>query len=136
MKVSEVMTRDVHLIRPDQSIQEVARMMSEHDIGALPVTDSDRLIGMVTDRDIVIRCVAEGKGPRTKVGAIMSDHVMYCFDDDDTENVSQNMADLQMRRMPVVNRDKRLVGIMALADLAVSDDGAAATALEGISQPV
>jgi CBS domain-containing protein len=136
MKVSDVMTRDVHLANPKQTLREAARMMSEQEIGALPVGEGDRLVGMITDRDIVIRGVAAGKGPSAKVGDIMSDKVMYCFDDEDTDNVCQNMAEIQMRRLPVVNREKRLVGILALPDLATTGDGGAAAALEGISQPV
>jgi CBS domain-containing protein len=136
MKVVEVMTRDVCLANPDQSIRDVARLMSEHDIGALPVGKEDRLIGMITDRDIAIRGVAEGKGPDVKVREIMSKQVKYCFEDDDLDDLSATMADTQIRRLPVLNHDKRLVGIVSLGDLAVRHASAQANrALEGISQP-
>jgi CBS domain-containing protein len=136
MKVVEVMTREVCLANPDQSIREIARLMSEHDIGALPVGKDDRLVGMITDRDIAIRGVAEGKGPDVKVREIMSEQVKYCFEDDDLDELCANMADIQMRRLPVLNHDKRLVGIVSLGDLAVRHASAQASkALEGISQP-
>jgi CBS domain-containing protein len=110
--------------------------MSEHDIGALPVGKDDRLVGMITDRDIAIRGVAEGKGPDVKVREIMSEQVKYCFEDDDLDELCANMADIQMRRLPVLNHDKRLVGIVSLGDLAVKHASAqAGKALEGISQP-
>src|SRR4051812_36458356 len=114
MRISEAMTRDVRLAKPDQTIQEAAKLMAEIDSGALPVTDGDRLIGMITDRDIAIRAVAQGKGPQASVREVMSPDVKYCFDDEDTDEVAHNMADIQVRRLPVVNRDKRLVGIISL----------------------
>lgn len=136
MRISEAMTRDVHLARPDQTIQDAAKLMAEIDSGALPVTDGDRLIGMVTDRDLAIRAVAQGKGPQTSVREVMSPDVKYCFDDEDTQEVAHNMADIQMRRLPVVNRDKRLVGIISLGDLATSEGARpAGEALKGISEP-
>ena len=136
MRISEAMTRDVHLARPDQTIQDAAKLMAEIGSGALPVTDGDRLIGMVTDRDLAIRAVAQGKGPQTSVREVMSPDVKYCFDDEDTEEVAHNMADIQMRRLPVVNRDKRLVGIISLGDLATSEGARpAGEALKGISEP-
>src|SRR5262249_58053417 len=101
MKVADVMTRDVCLVDPDQSIREVAQLMSERDIGALPVGEDDRLVGMITDRDIAIRAVAERKGPDVKVREIMSEQVKYCFEDDDLDDLCANMADIQMRRLPV-----------------------------------
>lgn len=136
MQVSEAMSRDVHIARPEQTIQEVAKIMCDVDVGALPVAENDRLVGMITDRDIAVRAVAESKSPSTKVGDIMSGEVRFCFDDEDAGHVARNMATEQVRRLPVVNRDKRLVGILALADLATrADVGRAARALEGISQP-
>jgi CBS domain-containing protein len=136
MRISEAMTRDVRLARPDQTIQDAAKLMAEIDSGALPVTDGDRLIGMVTDRDLAIRAVAQGKGPQTSVREVMSPDVKYCFDDEDTQEVAHNMADIQMRRLPVVNRDKRLVGIISLGDLATSEGARpAGEALKGISEP-
>jgi CBS domain-containing protein len=135
MRISEIMTRDVRLAKPDQTIQEAAKVMAEIDSGALPVTDGDRLIGMITDRDIAVRAVAQGKGPQTTVREIMSAEMKYCFEDDDTDEVAHNMADIQVRRLPVVNRDKRLVGIISLGDLAVMEGGRpAGEALKGISE--
>ena len=136
MKVSEAMTRDVRVANPDQSIREAARTMAEIDTGVLPVGESDRLVGMITDRDIAIRAVAEGKGPDTPVREVMTQDVKYCFEDEDTDHVARNMADQQVRRLPVVNRDKRLVGILSLGDLAVMQGaGPAGEALTGVSQP-
>jgi CBS domain-containing protein len=136
MKIRQIMSTQVHLISPEQTIREAARMMSEEDVGALPIAESDRLLGMITDRDIAIRAVAEGKGPTTKVRDVMTSNVKYCFEDEELEYVSQNMADIQMRRMPVMNRDKRLVGIVSLADLATKADAThAGETLGEISQP-
>ena len=122
MRVSEAMTRDVRVANPGQSIREVARMMDEIDAGALPVGENDRLVGMITDRDIAVRAVAQGKGPDTPVRDVMSREVKYCYEDEDLEHVAENMGELQVRRLPVVNRDKRLVGIVALGDIARSED--------------
>jgi CBS domain-containing protein len=136
MKVSEVMTRDVQLIEPTQSIREAARLMAELDAGVMPVREGDRLVGMITDRDITVRAVAQGRGPDTPVRDIMTDDVKYCYEDDDTEDVARNMADIQVRRLPVLTRDKRLVGIISLGDMAVSDgSGRVGEAVAGISQP-
>ena len=122
MKVSEAMTRDVKVANPTQSIREAACLMAEIDAGSLPVGENDRLVGMITDRDIAVRAVAEGKSPDTKVGDVMSHEVLYCFEDQDVEDVSQNMGDVKVRRMPVLNRHKRLVGIVSLGDLARSEE--------------
>ena len=103
----------------------------------VPVADHDHLVGMVTDRDIAIRGVALGKGPGAKVKEVMSEQVKYCFEDEDLDHVSKNMASIQMRRLPVMNRDKRLVGIVSLGDLAVTNRARAQAeqALHGVSQP-
>jgi CBS domain-containing protein len=136
MKVTEVMTRDVRLIEPTQTIRDAARLMAELDAGILPVREGDRLVGMITDRDIAIRAVAQGRGPDTAVREVMTDEVLYSFEDDDTDVVERNMADTRVRRLPVLNRDKRLVGILSLGDLAVADKGArVGAAAAGISQP-
>ena len=137
MKVSDAMTRDVRVANPNQTIQDAAKMMSDIDSGVLPVGENDRLIGMITDRDIAVRAVAQGKGPQTLVREVMTDHVHYCFDDEDTDEVTRKMADSQVRRLPVVNRDKRLIGILSLGDVATSRDGAdeAGEALSDISRP-
>ena len=123
MRVAEVMTRDVRLIEPNQTIRDAARLMAEMDAGIMPVREGDRLVGMITDRDIAVRAVAQGRGPDTAVREVMTDEVKYCFEDDDTDAVARNMADIQVRRLPVLTRDKRLVGIISLGDLAVSGRG-------------
>ena len=114
MKISEIMTRDVQIIEPEQSIQDAASLMQRIDTGALLVHEGDRLVGMVTDRDIVLRAVAKGHGPDTPVREVMSDNIRYCFEDEDVQHVAQNMADIQLRRLPVLSRDKRLVGVVSL----------------------
>jgi len=136
MKISSVMSRDVQLIKPDDTIRSAAALMKKIDAGLLPVTENDKLVGMITDRDIAIRGVAEGKGPDSKVPDAMSPEVKYCFEDEDITHVAENMAELQVRRLPVMNRDKRLVGIVSLADLAIEGSlPKTAKALHGISQP-
>jgi len=122
MKVSKIMSRDVTLLNPDQTICVAASLMAEIDAGALPVGENDRLVGMITDRDIVIRAVAQGRSADTKVADVMSKEVLYCFDTDEIDDVARNMGKARVRRLPVVNRDKRLVGIVSLGDLARSDD--------------
>jgi CBS domain-containing protein len=117
MKISECMTRDVQLASPDMSLREAARLMAECECGALPVGENDRLVGMITDRDMAIRGMAEGKGPDAKVRDCMSREVEWCFEDDDVGECLETMADEQIRRMPVLNRAKRLVGIVSLGDL-------------------
>jgi len=136
MKVKDVMTVDVVLARPDQSIGEAARMMAERDAGALPVGEDDRLVGMITDRDIAIRGVARDLAPDTPVRDVMSKEVLYCFDDEDIEHVADNMGAQQVRRLPVLNREKRLVGILSLGDLAAhSKPKTAGQAITAISRP-
>ena len=136
MRVSEAMTREVRVANPTQTIRDVAKIMAEIDAGAVPVGENDRLVGMITDRDIAIRAVAEGKGPDTPVRDIMSKDVKYCYDDEDLEHVAENMGDLQVRRLPVVNRDKRLVGIVALGDVARHEDHhTTGETTAGVSQP-
>ena len=122
MKVSKIMSRDVTLLNPDQTICVAASLMAEIDAGALPVGENDRLVGMITDRDIVIRAVAQGRSADTKVADVMSKEVLYCFDTDEIDDVARNMGKARVRRLPVVNRDKRLVGIVSLGDLARNDD--------------
>jgi CBS domain-containing protein len=137
MRVSDVMTHDVRIATPQQTIREVAALMAELDVGALPVSDNDRLIGMITDRDIAVRAVAAGRGPDTAVRDVMTEAVKYCYADQTLEEVSRNMGNIQVRRLPVVDRDKRLVGIVSLSDIA-NDDGAideAGEALRDITQP-
>ena len=140
MRVSEVMTRHVELISPDQSIQKAAQCMSDMDVGVLPVAENDRLVGMVTDRDIAVRAVALGKGVNTPVREVMSTEVRYCFEDEKVSDVADNMAHEQVRRLPVLDRNKQLVGILTIGDLAVSEEGSpqlqkVGEALAGISHP-
>jgi CBS domain-containing protein len=136
MQIRDIMTKDAQWIDPDMSLAEAAKTMRKHDFGALPVGENDRLVGMVTDRDIVIGAIAEGLDPsHTHVRDVMTQGVRYCFDDEDVETAATQMADHQVRRLPVLNRDKRLVGLVSLADLCFRHDGHAAMALKGISQP-
>jgi CBS domain-containing protein len=136
MRVADVMTRNVVLTRADATIQEAAARMAELDAGILPVSDQDRLIGMVTDRDIAVRGVAKGKGPDCTVGEVMTPEVKYVFEDDDIGDVARNMAEIKVQRLPVMNRDKRLVGIVSLGDIAVqADTQDTDTAVSGIKEP-
>ena len=118
MKINECMTRDVCTISPDRTVQEAARVMAAMDIGALPVGDNDRLVGMITDRDIAVRAMSERMGCDTPVRDVMTRDIKYCFEDEDIAHVASNMGDIQVRRLPVLDRGKRLVGIVALGDLA------------------
>ncbi len=136
MQVSAAMGSNVKIANPSQSIRDAARMMAQIDAGVLPVGENDRLAGMITDRDIAVRAVAAGKGPDTPIREIMSKEVKYCFDDDDIDDVAYEMAELKVRRMPVLNHDKRLVGILSLGDIARSDAvGSAGSALSDICEP-
>ena len=134
MRVSEAMTRSVHTCVPESTIQDCARVMAEIDAGVMPVVDQDKLVGMITDRDIAIRAVGLGKGPDTPVREVMSNEVKYLFDDQDLLDVAENMGENKLRRMPVVDRSKRLVGILSLGDLAQTQTLAAAEAVSGVSQ--
>jgi CBS domain-containing protein len=136
MEVSEAMSNRVKTASPNQSIREAARMMALIDAGALPVGENGRLAGMITDRDIAVRAVALGMGPDTAVRNVMSEEVNYCFEDDDLDDVAREMADRKVRRMPVLNHQERLVGILSLGDIALAGaaDGAG-SALCGISRP-
>jgi CBS domain-containing protein len=136
MRISEIMTPDPELIDPTSSIRDAAQRMKNEDIGALPVGENDRLIGMVTDRDITLRAVAEGRDPSsTTVRDVMSEKIYYCFEDDDVEDAAKCMAENQVRRLPILNRDKRLTGIVSLADIAQTGEECEKTALEGVSEP-
>jgi CBS domain-containing protein len=138
MQVKDVMTKGAECVGPDATLQEAARKMKGLDVGPLPVCDSDRLVGMITDRDIVVRALAEGKDPRsTRVRDAMSEGVCYCFEDDDVADAAQQMREKQVRRLVVLNRDKRLAGIVSLGDLAVEtgDEHLAGKTLGHVSQP-
>jgi CBS domain-containing protein len=137
-KVSEVMTREVELAAPDDTIQTAAKTMADTGAGALPVGENDRLVGMITDRDIAIRGAAVGKSPQqTAVREVMTSEVRYIFEDEDVGEVARKMAEWQVRRLPVLNRDKRLVGIISLGDLAFEapEEGRVDKAMQGIAQP-
>ena len=125
MKVQEAMTRDVQMVAPTDSLRRAAEIMARGDIGWLPVSENDRLIGTITDRDIAVRAVAAGKDPSTLVRDVMTADVKYCFEDETIEAVSRNMGEVQVRRLPVLNREKRLVGILSLADAALASNAAA-----------
>ena len=136
MRVSEAMTREVRVANPGQSIREVARIMAEIDAGVMPVGENDRLVGMITDRDIAIRAVAQGKGPDTPVREVMSsEKVLYCYDDEELDHVAKNMSEHQVRRLPVVNREKRLVGIVSFGDVAQKETRSAGKAAKGVTKP-
>ena len=135
-KVSDVMTRDIHIAAPDQTIADAAAEMARADIGCLPVGDKDKLVGMITDRDIVVRAVAKGLDAKTQVSEVMTDSIKYCYADQSVDEVARNMAELGVRRLPVVNREKRLVGFIALSNIAQGgDDGARDTFLAGVATP-
>jgi CBS domain-containing protein len=136
MQVGEIMTRGVKLIHPQDSIRDAARQMRDEDVGSLPVADGDRLVGFITDRDIVVRAIADHGGPDSPVTEAMSDRILYCFEDETVDSVAKNMAQNQVRRLPVLTREKRLCGIVALGDIAnAGADEPAEHALEGISRP-
>jgi CBS domain-containing protein len=138
MKVNEVMTRGATCTQPEATLQEAAERMKSLDVGALPVCQDDRLVGMLTDRNIAVRSVAEGQDPWTdRVRDIMTPEVFYCFEDQDVNVVAEMMQAKQVRRLPVLNRDKRLVGIVSLGDLAVrtGNELLAGRTLEEVSEP-
>jgi CBS domain-containing protein len=137
MNVESCMSSDVQIASPAESIREAARTMRDIDTGFLPVGENDRLVGMVTDRDIAVRGVAEGRAPDTPVRDVMTPEVHYVFADESIEEAAERMGDLQVRRLPVLNRDKRLVGIISLGDIAQSRSAepVSAEALSEISTP-
>jgi CBS domain-containing protein len=137
IEVSQVMTRDVRLVDPGTTLKEAAALMRDGDFGLLPIGENNRLVGTITDRDIAIRAVAEGKDPAgTPVRDAMSEGIVYCFEDQSVAEAAALMGEKQIRRLPVLNRDKRLVGIVAIGDLAVDSntDEEAGEALSDISQ--
>lgn len=135
MNIADVMTRDVTVARPSQSIREVAQLMRRLDVGSLPVGEDDRLIGMVTDRDIVIRAVADGLDSDTRVIDVMSGGLKYCYEYDDVKHVASNMAELQLRRLPVVDDHKRLVGIVSLSNMLHSERGPGERMARAVASP-
>ncbi len=136
MKVSEVMTREVEVISPDASLREAARKMDDLNVGVLPVCDGQRLVGILTDRDITVRATSIGESPDvTRVDEVMSDEVWWCHEDDDIEQIAHRMGEKQIRRMPVIDHDRMLVGIVALGDMATDHAPGTQDALQHISEP-
>jgi CBS domain-containing protein len=138
MRLSDIMTRDVEVMAPENTVREAAQRMRSLDVGALPICDGRRLLGMVTDRDITIRVTAEGRDPaNTRVTDAMTPDVCYAFEDQDVQEAAQIMEDRQIRRLPVISRDgHQLVGIVALGDIATTGkDRLAGDTLEAISEP-
>jgi CBS domain-containing protein len=136
MQIREIMSQDVTIITPDDTLQKAAKLMADLDAGALPVGENDRLVGMLTDRDITVRAVAQGKAPdQCRVRDIMSSEIKFVFEDDSVDDAASKMSQLQVRRLPVLNRDKRLVGIVSLGDIAAKQGGKPAEqAVSGVSQ--
>ena len=137
MQLSQIITRDVETIPPTATVREAAQRMRSRDVGSLPVCDGTRLLGMITDRDITVRAIADGRDPAsTPVREAMTPDVVYAFEDDDLPKVARLMQDKQIRRLPVVNHEKKLVGIVALADVArAGDDSLSGHTVEEISDP-
>jgi CBS domain-containing protein len=136
MKVSEVMTRNVETVTPDQPVSEAAGFMLSADTGSIPVLENDRLVGMITDRDIAVRGVANGRGPDTTVRELMTSDIVSVRDSDDVSDAAARMSEAQVRRVPVIDGDDRLCGIVSLGDLSRQADGSSATvALDGVSRP-
>lgn len=137
MQVSECMTQEVRVANPAETLQQAARSMADLDTGFLPVGENDKLVGVITDRDIAIRGVGCGCAPDTRICDVMSEEVQYCYADEDVDDILDTMADEQVRRLPVVNRDKRLVGVVSIGDLAANTREAARTgkALGAIAPP-
>jgi CBS domain-containing protein len=135
MKVREIMTTDVIVTSPDDTLRHAAQLMADNDFGLVPVGENDRLVGMVTDRDIAVRGVAKGLAPDAKVRDVMTSDVKYVYEDENVEDAARNMETLQVRRLPVLNRDKRLCGIISLGDLSQCEPDDAGEALQSISQP-
>ena len=136
MKVKEVLSVHVHVLGADDTVETAAKLMLREDIGSVPVHDGEKLIGMVTDRDLVIRAIATGRDATTAIRDVMSTGVKYCYDTDTVEAVARNMAELQVRRLPVVDGEKRLIGFVSLANIASAENSGATDALlDGVAQP-
>lgn len=118
MKVGEIMSKHVQLVKPHDSLHETAKKMKEKDLGCVFVEEQDRLVGVVTDRDIVVRGISEHKNLESlKIKDVMTQKVLYCYEEDSVESVAQNMAKNQVRRLPVLNKDKRLVGVISIGNI-------------------
>jgi CBS domain-containing protein len=120
MRIAEIMTRDPEVVASDSFLQDAAMKMQDLNVGMLPIRDGDRLVGMLTDRDITVRATAQGRDPtKTQVREVMTPDVIYCFEDQDISQAAKLMQDKQIRRLPILSREKRLVGIVSLGDVAV-----------------
>lgn len=138
MQIKDVMTPNVEVVHPDTTLQDAAKKMRDLNVGSLPICDGQRLVGTLTDRDITVRAIAEGRDPTaTSVRGSMTPEVVYCFEDQAVEEAAKLMKEKQIRRLPVLNRDKRLVGIVSLGDLAVDagDERMAGETLTKVSEP-
>ena len=138
MRISEIMTRDPQVLPSDSVLRDAAAKMRELDIGMLPISKDDRLVGMLTDRDITVRATAEGRDPsKTKVSEVMTPEVLYCFDDQEVSEAAKIMQDKQIRRLPILNREKRLVGIVSLGDVAVqsNEQKTVSNTIKEVSEP-
>lgn len=124
--INEVMTTSVQIVRSDSTLREAAAAMAKEDVGSLPVSEGDRLVGMITDRDIAIRAIAKGLDGNALVRDVMTDGVKYCFDDEEISHVAQNMGELGVRRLPVINRDKRIVGMVSMSNIVHSGEAKSA----------
>jgi CBS domain-containing protein len=137
MQVRDVMTKNVEVIRPEDTLRDAAQKMKALDVGAMPVCDGERLVGMLTDRDITIRAAAEGLDPnQTTAQETMTSEVYYCFENQNIEDAALLMMEKQIRRLPIINNEKKLVGIVSLGDVAVEtqDDELSGSTLEEISK--
>ncbi len=134
MQIKDVMTPQCDWIAPDASLEQAAKIMKDQDIGFIPVGENDKLIGAVTDRDIVTRAVSAGANPSSQVRDIMTPQIKYCFEDQTVDEICQNMSDIKVRRLPVVNRDKRLVGVVSLGDLSQGKAQPSGEALQNITE--
>jgi CBS domain-containing protein len=135
MKVSEIMTTNVECVTPETSVSELAEKMKSLDVGFLGVCDADRIAGTVTDRDIVIRGIAGGKDLNSiKARDIMSKEVHWCFENDDVKDVAEKMRDKEVRRMLLLNQNKRLVGVVSIGDIAKVEEQESGKTLKDISE--
>lgn len=134
--ISDVMTEEVYLVTPEQTIAEAALLMRDKDVGSVAVHSDDKLVGLLTDRDVAVRAVAEGLDPSTPVREVMSEGVKYCFADQELDEVAANMAELEIRRLPVVDRNKRLVGFVSLSNVVEADEaGSTRVLLKSVACP-
>lgn len=138
MQLRDVMSHEIHDIPPEAPIKQAAEQMRSFDIGALPVCERGRVVGMITDRDIAVRAVAEGRDPsQSKVGDAMSRELIYCYEDDTVESAAKLMEEKQIRRLPIMDRNHQLCGIVSLGDLATRnrDERLSGEVLERVSEP-